>query len=203
MAAQQQKSSFPGRVMRLLRAPATLVFVGGVTVGVALVIFTNVMVHATGTNEFCAGACHSMKFPNEEYEQSLHYMNHSGVRATCADCHIPAEYPQKLIHKTLSGIRDSIAEARGVISTREKYEARRMEMAQREIARLKARDSAECRHCHGIDFMDLKRQSAYTARAHRQAVETNRTCVDCHRGVAHTYPEEEEEGSEKKDAEKS
>lgn len=187
------------RIVHLLRAPATLIFVGGLAAGVISVVLTNVMVHATGTNEFCAGACHSMKFPSEEYQQSLHYMNHSGVRATCADCHIPHEYPQKLVHKAISGVRDVIAEARGVIDTREKYEARRMEMAQREIARLKARDSAECRHCHGIDFMDLKRQSAYTARAHRQAVETNRTCVDCHRGVAHTYPEVEEEGDNKED----
>lgn len=197
MVEPKRESTMWGRLMRGLRAPATLIFVGGLAVGVILVVLTNVMVHATGTNEFCAGACHSMRFPNEEYQQSLHYMNHSGVRATCADCHIPHEYPQKLVHKAISGVRDVIAEARGVIDTREKYEARRAEMAQREIARLKARDSAECRHCHGIDFMDLKRQSAYAARAHRQAVETNRTCVDCHRGVAHTYPEEEEEGDKK------
>jgi len=193
MAAQQQEPSFFGRVMRWLRAPATVIFAGGVAVGVVLVIFTNVMVHATGTNEFCAGACHSMKFPNEEYEESLHFLNHSGVRATCADCHIPAEYPQKLVHKTISGVRDVIAEARGVIDTREKYEARRMEMARREIARLKARDSAECRHCHGIDYMNLKQQDSYTARSHRQGVENGRTCVDCHRGVAHSYPQEEKE----------
>lgn len=199
MVETNQESTMWRRIVHGLRAPATLIFVGGLAAGVILVVLSNVMVHATGTNEFCAGACHSMRFPSEEYQQSLHYLNHSGVRATCADCHIPHEYPQKLVHKAISGVRDVIAETRGVIDTREKYETRRIEMAQREIARLKARDSAECRHCHGIDFMDLKRQSAYTARAHRQAVETNRTCVDCHRGVAHTYPEGEEEGDKKGD----
>ncbi|UCH53380.1 MAG: NapC/NirT family cytochrome c [Pseudomonadota bacterium] len=168
----------------------------GAVIGALVVIGSGVMVYATGTNDFCAGACHSMQFPFAEYQQSKHYMNHSGVRASCADCHIPHEYPQKLIHKAISGVRDVYAEFRGVIDTREKYEALRGEMAVRERERLRARGSAECRHCHAIDAMWLKVQNPYVARAHRLSLEHDRTCIDCHRGVAHGVQEVSDEGTQ-------
>ena len=55
------------------------------------------MVNAlTRTNEFCGGACHSMTWVAQEYKQSVHYLNRTGVQATCHDCHIPHKYPELL-----------------------------------------------------------------------------------------------------------
>jgi cytochrome c-type protein NapC len=77
----------------------------------------------------------------------------------------------------------------GSISTREKFEAARLELAQHEWARLKANDSLECRNCHGFDYMDFTRQSPRAAQAHSTLLASGeRTCIDCHRGIAHRLP---------------
>ena len=61
-----------------------LVFLAGV-------VFTglfNIGLSATNQMEFCTD-CHSMKVNLEEYKETLHYKNASGVRAICSDCHVP------------------------------------------------------------------------------------------------------------------
>ena len=42
----------------------------------------------TNTEEFCV-SCHSMETNLGEYRETIHYNNHSGVRAICSDCHVP------------------------------------------------------------------------------------------------------------------
>src|SRR5262245_3438802 len=66
----------------------------GLVIGVAGTIATQVMVNVTGTNEFCGGACHSMQWVAQEYRQSVHYLNRTGVAASRHDCHIPHRYPE-------------------------------------------------------------------------------------------------------------
>ncbi len=46
----------------------------------------------------------------------------------------------------------------GTVNTPEKFEAKRMEMAQRVWASMKATDSRECRNCHENVWMDLSKQ---------------------------------------------
>src|SRR4029077_19470628 len=65
----------------------------GLLIGAGGVIATQVMVAETGTNEFCGGACHSMQWVAQEYKQSVHSTNRTGMRAGCHDCHIPHHYP--------------------------------------------------------------------------------------------------------------
>src|SRR5689334_6253239 len=101
----------------------------GALVGIVVVIGTQLGVAATGTNAFCGGACHSMQWVAQEYQQSSHYNNRTGVRASCHDCHIPHDYPEVLWYKTKAGIKDAIAEMRGVISTQEKFNKERTRMA--------------------------------------------------------------------------
>ncbi|MES9980043.1 MAG: NapC/NirT family cytochrome c [Candidatus Thiodiazotropha sp. 6PLUC5] len=50
----------------------------------------------TNEMEFCT-SCHSMKVNLEEYKESLHYKNASGVQATCSDCHVPKPFIPKMI----------------------------------------------------------------------------------------------------------
>ena len=54
--------------------------VAGVVVGGGGVITTQVMVAATGSNEFCGSACHSMTWVAQEYKQSVHFANRTGVQ---------------------------------------------------------------------------------------------------------------------------
>lgn len=159
--------------------------------GAIAMIGSEVAIHATGTEQFCTSACHSMQaFTTPEWLDSPHNKNASGVRATCADCHIPREYPQKLIVKTRSGLSDMYHEFMGTISTREKYEAHRARMAEDVWAYMVKTDSRECRNCHSEEHFVLTDQPEKAAKAHVTGPEEGKTCIDCHKGIAHKTPDE-------------
>jgi cytochrome c-type protein NapC len=78
----------------------------------------------------------------------------------------------------------------GSINTREKFLEKRHELASREWARLEANDSLECRNCHSAESMDITRQSGRAVDAHERFLFTGeRTCIDCHKGIAHRLPD--------------
>ena len=65
----------------------------------------------------------------------------------------------------------------------------RRTLAEHEWARLKANNSLECRNCHSTESMDITKQGARAARVHQQLLFTGeRTCIDCHKGIAHQLP---------------
>ena len=77
---------------------ATLLAVGAVA-GVLFWGGFNTAMEATNTMAFCT-SCHEMRDNvYAEYRQSVHYKNASGVRATCADCHVPRAWGPKLLRK--------------------------------------------------------------------------------------------------------
>ena len=182
------------RTWRGLRTPSVRWSVGalllvGLLVGAAGVIGTQVMVAATGTNEFCGGACHSMQWVAAEYRQSVHFANHSAVRAQCHDCHIPHDYPQLLVYKAKAGIKDAIGEMRGVISTEEKFNKERARLANHVWDEYKANNSANCRTCHVFTAEVIAKQKDFVQPMHQQVLAGEGTCIDCHKGVAHKAPE--------------
>lgn len=151
----------------------------------------NTVLEATNTEQFCIG-CHSMR-DNVfvEYQDSIHYTNRSGVRATCSDCHVPHEWTDKMIRK-VEAVKDVWGEITGSIDTREKFEAARLKMARREWARFNANDSLACRNCHDVDFFDLAKQDRRSAHMHALARDSGEfTCIDCHKGIAHSVPQAE------------
>ncbi len=158
------------------------------------ILFTglfNMGLSATNEMEFCT-SCHSMKVNLEEYKETVHYQNISGVRATCADCHVPKEFGPKMVAKVLA-YKDVVHEILGTIDTPEKYEAHRWDMASRVWAKMKASDSRECRSCHAFDQMDLSQQDRMARKRHSKAVDEGQTCIDCHKGIAHKEPDEPDE----------
>ena len=49
----------------------------------------NWALEATNKESFCIG-CHEMEENVfKEYQNTIHYTNRTGVRATCPDCHVP------------------------------------------------------------------------------------------------------------------
>ena len=194
--ADASQPGFFRRAWRMLTSPSAkwsmlTLLVIGILIGAGGVIGTAVMVEATGTVEFCGGACHSMKaFTLPEYQQSAHYAGRAGVRATCADCHIPHSYLQKLWYKAKAGSRDLIQEARGVIATAELYEKERWRLANDVWDEMKANDSANCRHCHVFTQETVAKQKSAAQKMHKMVLEKKGTCIDCHKGVAHKEPEE-------------
>lgn len=140
----------------------------------------------TNTEEFCT-SCHTMETNLGEYRETIHYNNHSGVRAICSDCHVPHEWQYKMKAKIMA-VKDVYHEVRGTISTEEKYEERRPEMAAAVWKKMKASDSRECRNCHAFEYMDFTIQEDRAAGDHQRAIDENMTCIDCHQGIAHDLP---------------
>jgi len=170
----------------------TLLLVGLVA-GIALIGGTHYAFEATSSPEFCANACHEMQTVTAEYKQSAHYSNRSGVRAECADCHIPQPLGPKLEKKIVSA-KELWGKITGSIDTPEKFAAKRLELAQHEWARMKATDSRECRSCHQVDGMSAEKQTPRAGAMHGMIGQDGRTCIDCHKGIAHQLPENMPEG---------
>ena len=162
----------------------------GLLIGAGAVIGTQVMVAVTGTNKFCGGACHSMQWALQEYRQSVHFTNRTGVRAGCHDCHIPHHYPALLWYKAKAGVKDAIGEMRGVISTEEKFNKERLRMAQHVWAEYKETNSENCRFCHQFNADTISKQKDFVRPMHEQFLAGAMTCIDCHKGIAHTAPKE-------------
>ncbi|QGX40939.1 cytochrome c3 family protein [Permianibacter aggregans] len=163
--------------------------VGGFIAGVIFWGAFNTALEATNTEEFCTG-CHEMhNNVFQELQPTIHYSNRSGVRATCPDCHVPHKWTDKMARK-MQASKEVWGKIFGTINTREKFEAHRRTMAEREWARLKANDSLECRNCHNFDFMDFTRQSPRAQAMHSTALASGeKTCIDCHKGIAHELPD--------------
>ena len=147
----------------------------------------NTGMEATNTLQFCIG-CHEMRDNvYVEYKKTIHYSNRTGVRAVCSDCHVPKDWTHKMIRK-IQASKEVWGKITGVIDTPEKFEAHRLKMAESEWARMKANDSRECRNCHSFDAMDVEKQKLRGAKMHKIGLEDKKTCIDCHKGIAHTKP---------------
>ena len=154
--------------------------------GVIAVVTFNFVVEATNTTEFCT-SCHSMSaYIEPEWAKSVHYKNRTGVRAGCADCHVPRAFVPKMIAKVLA-VKDIYHEILGTIDTREKFEDRRRLMAERVWDQMRARKSRGCRNCHIIEQMAFDKQLTFQ---HNVVEEMGLICIDCHKGIAHTIPKE-------------
>ena len=162
---------------------------GGFLAGVFFWGGFNTALEATNTEAFCI-SCHEMQANvYEELKQTIHFTNRSGVRATCPDCHVPHEWTDKIARK-MQASKEVWGKIFGTIDTRDKFVAMRRELAEHEWARLKANNSLECRNCHSADSMDITKQGVRAARIHEQYLFTGeRTCIDCHKGIAHRLPD--------------
>jgi cytochrome c-type protein NapC len=81
----------------------------------------------------------------------------------------------------------------GSIDTPEKFEAKRITLATHEWERMKESDSRECRNCHNFEAMSADYQKKSNYARHMKAKDAGKTCIDCHKGIAHQLPKEYEE----------
>ena len=156
----------------------------------------NTAMEATNTLEFCV-SCHEMRDTvYQEYKKTIHYQNRTGVRAICSDCHVPRDWVHKVARK-IQASKELYGKVMGTIDTPEKFEAKRLELAQNEWKRMKEADSRECRNCHSFEGMNAETQKPRARKQHELAQRDKETCIDCHKGIAHQKPkgmkEEDEE----------
>ena len=141
----------------------------------------------TNTEQFCI-SCHEMRDNvYQEYRSTVHASNRTGVRATCPDCHVPREWSYKIVRK-IQASNELWHKLLGSIDTREKFEAKRLQLAQNEWARMRRTDSRECRNCHHYDNFDYGEQGRRSANMHQAGLSEGKTCIDCHKGIAHELP---------------
>ncbi|HJS39633.1 MAG TPA: NapC/NirT family cytochrome c [Burkholderiales bacterium] len=181
------------RYWQIIRRPSAHFSLGFLTVGgfVGGIMFWggfNTAMEFTNTETFCTG-CHEMRDnPFAELKYTIHFTNRSGVRAKCSDCHVPHEWTVKMARK-IQASKEVWGKIFGTIDTPEKFQAKRLELAQREWARFRANDSLECRNCHDYEYMDFTRQSLRAQHMHSTYLASkDKTCIDCHKGIAHRLP---------------
>ena len=180
-----QKKSWLKTLLSPSASLSILALVGiGLVLGVVGVLVFETSLHATSTEKFCT-SCHEMADnPYVQLQKTSHFKNASGVRPTCSDCHVPKEFVPKMIRK-VEAAREVWGMLTGIIDTPEKYAAHAPAMKKREIARLRANDSQECRNCHETDQMLPALQTAKARQFHEAKRVNNKTCIDCHAGIAH------------------
>ena len=177
---------------KLARYSAGALLVIGIVVGVLFWGGFNWAMEMTNTEKFCI-SCHEMRENvYAEYVTTKHYNNRTGVRATCPDCHVPREWIHKVKRK-IKATNELYHKAVGTIDTREKFEAKRLELARNVWKAMKETDSRECRNCHDYDSMDYVAQGRRAVAQHTEGFDQGKTCIDCHKGIAHQLPDMYEE----------
>jgi cytochrome c-type protein NapC len=191
--AHRRLVAFALELWDVLRRPSSVFALGvlvlaGFVAGVMFWGAFNTALELTNTETFCT-SCHEMRENVfAELKTTIHFSNRSGVRASCPDCHVPHNWTDKIARK-MQASKEVWGKIFGSINTREKFLDRRLELAEHEWARFKANDSLECRNCHGYDYMDFTRQSPRAAAQHSALLASGeRTCIDCHKGIAHRLP---------------
>jgi cytochrome c-type protein NapC len=168
----------------------------GLGIAAVVIFFSGILMAAgaaglawTNTEKFCATSCHEMTDNvYKEFKGTIHDKNRSGVRAICSNCHVPHE-PLPMLKRKLEASFELWAKLTGKIDTREKFEARRYELATHVWKRMKQTDSLECRNCHHEDAMDPEKQSEKAKSRHLRMKTEGKTCIDCHFGISHHEPD--------------
>lgn len=148
----------------------------------------NTAMEVSNTETFCI-SCHEMEENvYKEYQNTIHYSNRTGVRATCPDCHVPKEWHHKVIRK-IQASNELLHKVLGSIGTPEKFEAKRLQLAKHVWGVMKKTDSRECRNCHNFEYMDFTEQGRRAVNQHSRGLDEGKTCIDCHKGIAHQLPD--------------
>ena len=188
---------FNGTTHQLRTLSIVMGAIACVFVGMGLLIVPAEVIKVTDSLGFCT-SCHEMADNNfAEYKDTIHAHNRTGVKAICADCHVPHEIPALLLRKVMAG-RDLFGHFAGTLDTKEKFEAHRLDLAKRVWIRMKETDSRECRNCHDSGAMAADMQGRTAQKQHKKLSDgSGATCIDCHFGIAHKPPQG---GTEPQDA---
>ena len=189
------------RFWRFLRRPhakyslLVLLFVGFIG-GILFWGGFHTALEMTNSLAFCT-SCHEMRDTVfQEYKETIHYKNRSGVRAICSDCHVPKDWVHKFVRKIQASQELYVKFVAGSIDTPEKFESRRMSLATHVWETMKESDSRECRNCHSWEAMDPHKQNPRARAKMEKAQKDGKTCIDCHKGIAHLLPKEYNEDEE-------
>lgn len=180
----EQRRSWNRKIAGFISSSAIGVFASGMILGAAPLLGMK----ATDSTEFCI-SCHSMTHLWEVTKVSRHFQNDRGVQVGCPSCHVPHPIADYLRVKMLA-LHDVYSEVVNPVRTKENYEARRPQLAQKVRTDYLANDSAQCRNCHA--YKNFTRP----IKSHDRAQKSGTTCIKCHYNLVHgeiAWPEMEED----------
>ena len=162
-------------------------FVAGAVVGVLLWGAFNWAMELSNTGDFCV-SCHEMRNTvYKELQETVHFTNRTGVRATCSDCHVPKEWHYKLMRKIQATSTSCPTKIMGTIDTPEKFEAQRLALANHVWATDEGERLARMPQLSFGQAMDLAKQSRPAQRMHRTAWKRDRPASSA-TDIAHNLP---------------
>ena len=186
------KKNLIGRWMDFVRRH-TLPFVVVVALGVGAVVgvpVADVGDRYFSSNSFCATGCHVMEATvYKEFRDSTHWNTATGVRPTCADCHVSKALAPAWWDHVL-GTKELFANVVLGIRTAEDFEKVRAKTADTVRFRMLGNDSKNCRSCHLMEAIQPARKRGQ--RQHAEAKETGTTCIVCHYNLVHKEVEPSE-----------
>jgi nitrate/TMAO reductase-like tetraheme cytochrome c subunit len=159
--------------------------VGGV--GVATVDVTD---YYFSSQNFCAFTCHVMESTvYQELKQSKHWTTPSGVRPTCADCHVSGRLTFAMWDHFI-GTGELFVWLTNDLDEPGAFDKLRGPAADRVRFQMLENDSEKCRGCHVMEGIKPERKRGQ--RQHADAIETGTTCIVCHYNLVHKEVEPSE-----------
>lgn len=150
----------------------------GVVLSYFLFLGANVMVHKTGTDEFCQ-SCHVHTEADAAWKLSTHYDNGSGVIVHCVDCHLPPWGEGYMFAKAYFGLKDAY---KFYFTDTDKinWEAK----GAPEVA-VKFTFMNSCTNCHSNLFPSTLSDDGGDAHLHYLQNMATISCLNCHITVGH------------------
>ena len=139
--------------------------------------------HYFSSQNFCAFTCHVMESTvYQELKQSKHWTTPSGVRPTCADCHVSGRLTFAMWDHFI-GTGELFVWLFNDLSKPGAFDALRPAAADRVRFQMLGNDSEKCRDCHVME--GIKPQRKRGQRMHDSATEDGTTCIVCHYNLVH------------------
>jgi len=161
------------------------------TMGAFFVVVTDFTDYVFSQNTFCGNVCHVMESTvYQELKDSKHYNTPTGVRPTCADCHVNGRLTFAMVDHFM-GTGELFTWLREDFSKPGSFEKFRPEAANRERFKMLNNDSNGCRSCHVMDA--IKPSSIRGQNEHKEAREKGVTCIVCHYNLVHKPVEPSQE----------
>jgi nitrate/TMAO reductase-like tetraheme cytochrome c subunit len=178
----KESAKTPARFTGLCSRP--LIFIA-VLISLAAIAVASIDVtdYYFSSDNFCAFTCHVMESTvYEEMQKSKHWTTPSGVRPTCADCHVSGRLTFAMWDHFI-GTGEFFVWLRHDFSKPETFEKLRPAAADRARFQMLDNDSKNCRGCHVMEAIKPKRKRGQ--RMHQQALKDGTTCIVCHYNLVH------------------
>ena len=162
-----------------------VICVGALTLGA--LDFTD---YVFSRNTFCGNVCHVMESTvYQELQTSKHWNTPTGVRPTCAKCHVAGRLTFAMIDHFL-GTGELFVNLTHDFSKPGSFEKFRPDAANRERFKMLENNSETCRSCHIMEAIKPKRVRGQNA--HADAMKKNVPCIACHYNLVHKQVEPSE-----------